>query len=305
MTGPGRVFASLGSRTRKTLTAAVAAVFVLGAVSTSVPTEAAWTDATRFSAPASAGTWLTPTPANSVIVPDAPTTTMTSINWEIAPAPGNMGFCVALSITGASSQPAPWELRADLRKAPFNGMAAADVYYGGSTQVSLKAAPGDRSTLVITGVGQASKPWNAAYNNVLLDSSKTLQIRLCAGSAPVPPQGDAAWYTTSVARGDWTATRACKVLTVTGRVTDLTANPFYFTWVASVDLTDAKQQITSSGRTVNYVVWTPHADPDRYQFSTNPATTNPVADRYTLTGGRMTAIRGTDQMTITACVLAN
>jgi hypothetical protein len=305
MTAPGRVLASLGSRARKTLTAAAAAVLVLGAASTSVPTEAAWTDSTYFAAAASAGTWLSQTPANSVIVPDSPTTTMTAINWEIAPAPGNMGFCVALTITGASAQPAPWELRADLRKAPFNGMAASDVYYGGSTQVTLKAAPGDRSTLVITGVGQASNPFNAAYNNVVLDSSKTLQIRLCAGSAPIPPQGDAAWYTTSVARGEWTVARACKVLTVTGRVTNLTANPFYFTWVASVDLADAKQHIIAGGRTVNYVVWTPHADADRYQFSTNPATTRPVADRYALTGGRMTAVRGTDQVTITACVLAD
>ena len=304
MTGPVRVLASLGSRARKTLTAAIAAVFVLGAVSTSVPTEAAWTDSTRFAAPASAGTWQTQTPANSVIVPDSATTSIKGTNWEISPAPGNLGFCVALSITGASAQAAPWELRADLRKAPFNGMSVSDVYYGGTTQVTLKASPGDRSTLVITGVGQASQPWNAGYNNVLLDSSKTLQIRLCAGSAPTPPLGDPSWYSTSVARGEWTAARACKVLTVKGRVTNLDANPFFFTWVAQLELTDAKQQITGSGKTINWVQFTPSPNPG-WEFALSPEATKPVADRYTLTGGSQMAIRGTQETSVTACVVAN
>ena len=290
MTGPVRVLASLGSRARKTLTAAVAAVLVLGAVSTSVPTEAAWTDSTRFAAPASAGTWQTQTPANSVIVPNSPTTSITSTNWEISTGDGGAAFCVVLVVTGKSAQPTAWELRADLRKAPFNGIALDRVKSQGDP-VTLRAAPGDPSTLLITGDS----------TNRVLDSSRTVRVRLCVWDAPIPPVGDPSWYTTSVAQGEWTTSKACKVLTVKGRVTDLDANPFFFTWVAQLDLTDAKRHVLSSGGVLNWLEFAPWPS-DGYQFRLNPAATDPIADRYTVTGGRMTSIRGTQQVTVTACV---
>lgn len=303
MTRPPAVSASVRSGARRAITAGVAAVLVLGAASTSRTTDAAWTDATSFAAAASAGTWATQppaTPANSVIVPDSPTTSINAINWEITTAPGNLDFCVSLTITGATSQPAPWELRADLDLPPFNGMDVGDVYYQGDTQVTLRAAPGDPRTLVITGKGQASEPWNPKWNNVLLDSSRTLPVKLCVGSAPVPPQGSPAWYTTSVRQGEWTDTRACKVLSVIGRVTDTAANPFYFGWTATLDLTDAKARIAQR-RTVNEVSWDPNPS-NGYQFSTSPGVNKPVPDSYTITSGRMTVIKGTQRATVTACV---
>ena len=227
-----------------------------------------------------------------MFVPDASTTSITSTNWEVTPQPGNMDFCVVIRVTGKSTQLAPWELRADLRKAPFNGVALADVQSQGD-EVTLRAAAGDSSTLVITG----------GSGNRLINSSTTVRVRLCVYYAPVPPKGDAAWYITSVTRGEWTDVKACQVLTVKGRVADLLDNPFFFTWVGDLDLTDAKQRISSAGRTVNYVDWAPYPGQDRHQFSINPTASNPVADRYALTGGRMTAIRGTSQVSITACVM--
>lgn len=138
MTRPAAVSGAVRSGARRAITAGVAAVLVLGAVSTARPTDAAWVDSASFAAAASAGTWSTQppaTPANSVIVPDSPTTSVSAINWEITPDPGNLNFCVAVTITGATSQPAPWELRADLDLPPFSGMSAGSVYYQGDTQV--------------------------------------------------------------------------------------------------------------------------------------------------------------------------
>ncbi len=293
---------------RTTLTAAAAAVIVLGAVSAVRPTVAAWTDSAHVAVAASAGTWTTQppsTPANSVIVPGSPTTSISTINWSVAPQPdSNLGFCVSLTVTGTTPQPTPWELRVDLDKPPFNGVEWSRVDYSGNNQVNRRPASGDATTLVVTGMSQPSGPWNAQYNNALLSSSQTLTVGLCVSTAGIPDVGQPSWYSTSASRGEWSDTKACKILTVKGKVSDLTANPFYFTWVATLDLTDAKQRIQGAGKTPDWVDWSPvWPDASRDTFTSNPPGNKPVPDSYALTGGRRTAIRGTSEVTVRACVI--
>lgn len=289
---------------RALLAAGAAGALALGAASMATPTHAGWTDAVNFKAVASAGSWSTQppaTPAGSVIVPGNTSTTTTAINWDIDATQGNLGFCGSVTIKGTTATPSRWELDADLDKPPFSGQPSLDgIYYQGGTQVKLALAPRNPRIMVITGVGDPALPWNSVYNNVMLDSSKTLTIKLCVSTAMVPGLGEPSWYTATIARGDWTDTRACKVLTVTGKVTDLTANPFYFGWKANLDLTDAKARVAEH-KTVNDLSWNPWPS-NGYQFYATPNSNQTVPDTYFITSGRMTVVKGTQRVTITACV---
>ncbi len=260
-----------------------------------------------FKALASAGSWSNQppaTPANSVIVSGNTTTSVTAINWEIDASPGNLGFCGSVTLRGTTATPTRWELDADLDKPPFSGQPSTDgIYYKDKTQVNLALSPGNPRIMVITGVGDPSKPWNSNYNNLMIDSSRTLTIKLCVSTAMLPGLGQPSWYTATITRGDWTDTRACKVLTVAGKVQDLVANPFYFGWKANLDLTDAKARVDEK-KTVSEVQWSPWPS-DGYQFYTTPNTTQPVPDTYFMTSGRMTVIKGTQRVTITACVIGH
>lgn len=289
---------------RAAVAAGIAGSLALGAASVAAPTHAGWSDAVNFKAVASAGSWSTQppaTPANSVIVNGNTTTSITAIKWDIDAAQGNLGFCASVTIKGTTASPARWELDADLDKPPFSGQPSLDgIYYQDKTQVKLSLAPGNPRIMVITGVGDPGQPWNSNYNNVMLDSSKTLTIKLCVSTAMVPGLGQPSWYTATTTRGDWTDTRACKVLTVTGKVQDLTANPFYFGWKANLDLTDAKARVAEH-KTINDVSWSPWPS-NGYQFYATPNSSAAVPDTFFITSGRMTVIKGTQRVTITACV---
>ena len=107
---------------------------------------------------------------------------------------------------------------------------------------------------------------------------------------------------------------ACEVVKITGTVTDLNANPFYFGWSTAVDLRPAKAWITKSApytstntgdgnraHTLNYVGFTP--DPSQgYQYNINPTANSPVPDSYAMTSGQQTSIRGTQSVSIKYCV---
>jgi Bacterial Ig-like domain len=239
-------------------------------------------------------------PSSEAVVSGNTDTSMQSIGWDIGSSSTDM-FCVTTTITGTSTTPKAWQLLVHLDKPPFYGAAAGDLYYRGSSQVSISGVSGDSTLAKISGVGSGN-PWNAAYSNSLLDSSKTLTITLCDSSPKTPPVGDSSWYTATTSQGTRSANQACVVLTLTAK-TDVSTNPFFFGWQGTVDLTAAKTYLTSHGKTINYVSWSP--DPSGgYQFSTSPAASNPVADSYSLTSGRALAIKAGGSTTVTACVNA-
>lgn len=239
--------------------------------------------------------------ASSVIVPGNTATSMQSISWQI-PANANSQFCVTTVLTGSSTTPAAWSLLVDLDKPPFYGTTANRIYYQGSAQVQIAALPGDPTMARITGSSSPGNPWNAAWNNALLDSSKTLTVTLCDSSPEVPTLGDPSWYTTQVSQGTRTATMACTTIVATATTT-AADNPFFFGWRGTIDLTAAKQYLVNTGRTLNYVAWNPSTS-NGFQFTTSPTATSPVADSYQITSGRMTAIKAGTSTTITACVHA-
>lgn len=241
------------------------------------------------------------TPATSVVVPGNANTAQQSVSWQI-PSTANNQFCVTTTVTGTSTTPQPWSLSIDLAKPPFYGATANQLFYQGTAQVVIAPQPGDATKARVTGSSSPGNPWNAAWNNALLDSSKSLTITLCDSSPQVPTAGDASWYTVGQTQGTRTATRACVNLTVTATTT-AADNPFFFGWNASIDLAAAKQYLIANGKTINYVDWTP--DPSGgYQFTTSPGTTKPVADSYALTSGRMTAVKAGGSTTIVGCVVA-
>lgn len=286
----------------------MAATLALGAASTATATHAGWNDAVTFKAVASAASWGNQppaTPANSAIVPGNTTTDIAGITWDVENPDAGLGFCAALTIRGTTTTPARWELDADLDKPPFNGLSSTrGITVEDRVHLSLALSPSNPRIMMITGVGDPSRAWDPKSNNLMLDSSRTLSITLCLGyNDMLPGLGAPSWYTATTARGlgaDWSDTRACKVLTVTGKVQDLTANPFYFGWKANLDLTDAKARVDEH-RTINSVTWSPWAS-NGYQFYATPNNSEPVPDTYSITSGRMTVVRGTQSVTITACV---
>ncbi|QAV70490.1 hypothetical protein ESZ53_08590 [Salinibacterium sp. UTAS2018] len=284
---------------------ALAAVALLLAGATAAApqkTVAAWTDPAVFVAEATTGTWAStaPTPSSIVIVPGNTATVLDSTVWDIPASPTSAGFCVDVTVRGTDATPRAWQLNADMTLPPFNGQTGTGgIYYSGSTQASFSTtAP---SALVISGSGSGGSNWNASYNNRLLTETQQITITICVSNPPIAAPGSTSYYSVSQTRTTWTDTQACIVTTATGTVTDLQANPFFFGWQATVNLTAAKNRILSAGKTVNYVGWSPSPG-SGYQFTTVPTVYNPPADSYAITTGRATAIKGTQSSTITACV---
>jgi len=241
------------------------------------------------------------TASSSVIVPGNTATVMQSISWQI-PANANSQFCVTTVVTGTSTTPQAWSLLINLDKPPFYGTTANQIFYQGNAQVQIAAVPGDPTKARVTGSSSPGNPWNQAWNNALLDSSKTLTVTLCDSSPEVPTLGDPSWYTTQVSQGTRTSTMACVNIVATATTT-AADNPFFFGWKGTVDLTAAKQYLVNNGKTLNFVAWSPSPS-NGFQFTTSPTATNPVADSYQITSGRMTAIKAGTSTTITACIHA-
>lgn len=286
----------------------VLALLLCAGLAAHTSTMAAWTDPAVVAAQASTGTWIDeeePDPSNPseiVVEPGNEYTVIDSTDWSAVAANGS-SFCVVLVVSGADPEPHEWELRADMSLPPFNGTTGtSNIFYSNSpAQVQFSTAPGDPSTLVITGVGTGSPPWNEAWNNRFLTDEQQITVRVCHSNTPIPAPGDADWYTVEQTPLPWTDTLACVELTATGTVTDLVANPFYFGWVGTLDLSAAKQHIVDAGRTVNYVGWAPSPS-QGYGFTTSPTAYQPPADQYEITSGRLTTIRGTESTTVRACV---
>lgn len=323
---------------RRVLAAILAAMAALGvaAAGTLSPTRAAWNDDAALTASVSAGAWqqspdpepASPTPdptetgAEGAIWPGEETTEIGTPQWvysgdtsstgaSSATNP-NMGVCATLTLTSTSSEWERWSLVVDLDQQPFNGQGAT-MWSAGQSQVTISQDPSSPSRLIITGTGSGSPTdngweWNSSWNNAYLNTDHHITIKLCTSTTGVPPEADSSWYSVSTQNMTWTDTQACVAITITGRVTDLAATPFYFGWTTTLDLTAAKQRITGAGKTLNYVGWTPSTQSSAesgevWGFRAIPnSTSERVPDSYQLSNGRSTSLRGTSQVTIQACV---
>ena len=269
------------------------------AVSTISITDAAWTDQVHVAATAQSASWVPPGPGTDPFTPGESTTIISTPSWNIADM-NDRGYCATMTVTSTSATSVSWSIHAALDQGPFWGTSESDLYYSGSSQLAIDAMPGNPAIAVIRGVGSGN-PWNSDWSNSLIDSSKTLTITVCDGYPSTPPTADPSWYTVnSQSSGTWTRYQACVVTTITGNQ-NLSENPFFFGWQATLDLSGAKAAIVAAGGTVNYVGWNP--DPSSgYQFTLSPPASNPVANSYLLTSGQIGAIKGQQVRAITACV---
>jgi hypothetical protein len=121
----------------------------------------------------------------------------------------------------------------------------------------------------------------------------------------VPPPADPSWYSVTTTQGTWTDREACIVVRVATTRSNFAANPFFYGWTTTVDLTAAKARITGAGRTLNFVGWSPYPNGST-DFWATPATYQPPLDTYTITSGFNAALRaaggGADSTTVTICV---
>ena len=285
------------SRTRTSVLIAAVLTLLGLAASRFIPTQAAWNDTAAFSATASTWQGIVDVSDGGISADDT-TTVISDIAWSIT---SPTRFCVAVTVTGASSTPQPWQLEVDLSRSPFNGV--------GVNEVSIQrgqAAQGPGNTMIVTGTMRPGKPFNQNNNNSPITNMQEASPRMCV-TTTTPAQGDPSWYTVTVTQGTgttWSATTACMTVTVTTNVTDLALNPFFYGWQTTLSLAPALDRITSAGGTPDAVEWTPGAGGSN--FDTTPTTYNPVQPSYAITSGTNTAIRGqgsgNETATLTACV---
>jgi len=278
----------------------IAAVLLLlaAAVTQFMPTQAAWTDATAFTATASTGSW--PGDISDGGISDGNEfTDIDDIVWDPT---SSTKFCTVVTVTGTSSTPQPWQLNVDLTQPPFNGVGINEIKVKGGEK-----AQGVGNTMIVTGTMKPNKPFDPISNNSPITNTQQAFPEMCV-SKGTPAQGDPSWYTVAVTQGtgpDWSATRACLTVTVTTTVTDLALNPFYYAWQTNLDLAPALNRITSAGGTPASVQWSPGSAGGK-NFDTTPTTYNPVQPSYAITSGTNTAIRGQgsgdETATLTACV---
>lgn len=282
--------------TRRAVTAVTAAlVGLLALAGTLVPTTAQWSDQVHALADANAGTWTSP--SDSGPLEPGTNTVLGPVTWTIPSASNSGQYCFTATVSGAGTAQ-PWSVIVHLDQAPFWGTAASDFYYQGPVQVIVQ--PIDATTARIVGVGTGDR-WHPDYSNSRLTSSQSVTFTLCDGHPNPAPPADPSWYTTTTTVPTaWQPTLACVQVQVSATHDDPDL-PFWFGWTTTINLAAAKQHILDSGRTVNYLQWTP--DPESgHLFSHSPAATNPVADSYTLTSGQIGSIRRGQPVTITACV---
>lgn len=221
-------------------------------------------------------------------------TVISDIAWNIA-TPRQV--CATVSVTGATSATSDWAIRVNLATAPWYGSAPGQIAVDGSGGVVAESA----SSILVTGRSGNGR-FDPRTNNTPISNKETALVSICNDDAPVPPPADLSWYSTSQApSGEWSATRACVVLTVSVE----RSSPFFSGWVAPLDLAAAKAHIVDAGGTPGSVDWSPYptgAD----DFEVSPATFVPPLDSYLLISGYDLALRSSDapSQSVTACVHA-
>ena len=272
----------------RTLAALIAVAGLMLGAGTVAPTSAAWQDRVHaMSAAASASSWDTPRPPTQYGPFSAgdDTALLAPPQWSLPETNGGT-ICATLTVTTTSDEPAPWSVVISVDQAPYWGLRA-DSFWG--SDVTFTPMPGDDTRVVMSGTSP-------------LPPGQTLTVTVCTWTDNAPPPAEADWYsvTTSPVPGA-TATRVCVDTTVTGRK-DVAEYPFSFGWQATVDLSAARAQMTAAGGSADYVEWSPHPG-DGYWFTAEASPTTP--DVYSLTSGKMTALRGTQSVSITACLVGH
>ena len=299
---------STNGRRTTAIIAVVAAVvaMVVAAGARVVPTEASWADPLTLSTPVSAGTWDVPPPPLAIrdggITAGNTATAVSAITWtKLQPNT----FCTVVAFTGTSAEPEDWKLRVDLDRIPFRGLRADQV----SVYRGLKVA-GPDNTLLISGISShdPNAPFDDWSNNTPITNARTATVEICLDWGTTP-QGDPDWYTTAVTPGtgaDWSDRRACLTLTAATTQHDLTANPFFYGWTATLDMSSAIARVTGSGHHAEAIEWR-GVYPDGTNLTTTPPPGGPPSASYTLVSGASTALRATgsghEVTTVTACVV--
>lgn len=284
---------------------AIAVVALTAVVSQVVLTQASWNDQLSYATPMSAGTWQVVSPIairDGGISAGNAATQIANIAWpDVRPS----AFCTTVSFTGTSSTREHWQVKVDLDQVPFRGLRADQV----RVQRGVKVA-GPDNTLLITGVANndPNAPFDVWSNNTPISNTQTALVDICM-DWNAQPQGDPDWYTTTLTPGtggEWTDTRACMTLQVATTQRDLAANPFFYHWTATLDMSSAFARLAAAGNVATRVEW-PLVQPDRDKLTSNPSPDAPPSASYQLVSGTTTALRATgsghEVATVTACAL--
>lgn len=290
-------------RVRRGMVVAAAVAAAVAVVTSVAPTRATWVDPMTSAVPMSSGTWAAPGPPikQGGIAEGNEFTEIENIVWDTL---GANSFCTTVHVTGASATPQDWRLTVDLDSVPFRGFTAGQI----SIQRGVGTA-GPDNTLIVTGKRSNSHaPFNVNSNNTPITNQQHLTVQLCMYWGPTP-QGDPSWYTTQVTQGagtDWSNTRACMTLTVATTQTDLAVNPFYYGWMATLDMSAAIARIQGSGHTVDQIIW-PGVYPNGSDLTSSPGPGSNPSGSYALTSGTPTALRaqgsGRETATVVACAV--
>lgn len=256
-----------------------------GATSADVTTTS-FTAADIAGAAVTIGTWGVPatwshTPATSPTQPSGPITAgnddtvVSPITWNNQRSWGSYTVCFTVEVTVAGPEAAVWALNVDLQAAPFNGISGG-FYRPGQDLGQLSLDYSTPGQLVISGALTGYSDWRE------LTPGTSRSFELCNHNSAQPAQTPSA-YTVVQTPGEWTATKACVVTTVTGNGSSM----FYFGWEFDVDMSAARAR-TNGG-------WGPSQN--RYDVQVD----NLGEERFHVSSGGQGALSGEESLTFELC----
>lgn len=247
----------------------------------------------------------TDTPAGRVITPGNADTVISATTWTqrdggpltsgtSADNPGR-GLCAVVDVHGVPGATLPWQLDIDLAGAPFNGENPGIAYRDGQSVRTL-----DATHLRVEGTVALG---GATHRSVTLCTDGWLhsQVPVLAGASTATTTAPT-WSGGTAGSGD-----VCVTTTVTGQVDDLADNPFYYGWSHSLDLGAAVQEYSRQRTTQpRHVVFTP-GPASGYNYRIDGAGSDWMDFRpgYQLSSSTLSALRGTGQVAVKACLTAN
>lgn len=171
------------------------------------------------------------------VYPGNPETGLIEINWTLV-TNNPVQACFDARVSTTSTSPVEWELEMDLSKAPFNGKTSefqVDNAPGGPNIGWMLRLDYDVPNLKVRIYGTGASQTVTAGNELL--------FRVCNWQLPPGAQTPSA-YTVDIQQTTWTDARACYRVTVRGNGSSI----FYFGHTFEIDMTPARQRLSSFGR---------------------------------------------------------
>ena len=167
------------------------------------------------------------------VYPGNPDTVLIDIAWTLV-TNNPVQACFEATVSTPSTTPVNWQLELDLAKAPFNGTTS-------SFQPFDVAGQNIAWMLNLTYDHGAKKAWVRGTQSVAtVVAGQQVRFSLCNYSLPPGAQTPSA-YTVEVQQTTWTNAQACYQVTVRGNGTSI----FYFGFTFELDMTPARQRVTS------------------------------------------------------------